>query len=95
MAGADPGFFLGGGALVSLNTNKPHSFFFLQNTSCIRKRQVIPGEGRVRTPCTLPLDPPLYGFFVKNISAAIPAFFSNIRKPEQGWYGMTSRNIAL
>ena len=33
-AGADPGFFLGGGALVScsslahLNTNKPHSFFF-------------------------------------------------------------------
>ena len=34
-------------------------------------------------------------FFVKNISAAIPAFFSNIRKPEQGGYGMTSRNIAL
>ena len=32
---------------------------FLQNTSCIRKPQVIPGGG-VRTPCTLPLDPPLY-----------------------------------
>ena len=30
MAGADPGFFLGGGALVSLNTNKPHSFFFAE-----------------------------------------------------------------
>ena len=59
--GADPGFFLGGGALVScvyFNTNKPHSFFFfLENTSCIRKPQVIPGG--VRTPCTLPLDPPL------------------------------------
>ena len=30
-AGADPGFFLGGGALVSCSTsttiNKPHSFF--------------------------------------------------------------------
>ena len=35
-----------------------HSFFFLQNTSCIRKPQVISGGG-VRTPCTLPLDPPL------------------------------------
>ena len=32
ITGADPGFFLGGGALVSLlfyfNTNKPHSFFY-------------------------------------------------------------------
>ena len=53
--GADPGFFLGGGALVS--SNKPHSFF-LQNTSCIRKPQVI--SGGVRSPCTLPLDPPLF-----------------------------------
>ena len=42
------------------NTNKPHSFSFLQNTSCIRKPQVISGGGGgVRTPCTLPLDPPL------------------------------------
>ena len=30
---------------------------FLQNTSCIRKPQVI--SGGVDTPCTLPLDPPL------------------------------------
>ena len=53
-AGADPGFFLGGGALVSCSTSTPinHTVFFLQNTSCIRKPQV-------RTPCTLPLDPPL------------------------------------
>ena len=43
--------------LLYVNTNKPHSFFFWQNTSCIRKPQVI--SGGVRTPCTLPLDPPL------------------------------------
>jgi len=46
--------------LLYFNTNKPHSFFsFLQNTSCIRKPQVISGGGGVRTPCPLPLDPPL------------------------------------
>ena len=60
-SGADPGFFLGGGALVSCSTSTPINhivFFFLQNTSCIRKPQVI-SVGGVRTPCTLPLDPPL------------------------------------
>ena len=47
-SGVDPGFFLGGGALVSCSTSIPinhivfFSFFFsLQNTSCIRKPQVI------------------------------------------------------
>ena len=46
--------------LLYFDTNKPHSFLFLQNTSCIRKPQVISGEGGgVRTPSTLPLDPPL------------------------------------
>ena len=70
-SGADPGFFLGGGALVSCSTSTPinHIVFFLQNTSCIRKPQVISGGGGggpprpppppPRTPCTLPLDPPL------------------------------------
>ena len=61
--GADPGFFFRRGCtrlLLYFNTNKPHSFFcFLQNTGCIRKRRVISGGGGVRTPCTLPLDPPL------------------------------------
>ena len=57
-------FFLGGGALGSCSTSTPvnHIIFFLQNTSCIRKPQVITGGGGgvgVRTPCTLPLDPPL------------------------------------
>ena len=57
--GADPGFFLGGGALVSYSTSTPiNDIVFLQNTSCIRKPTVISGGG-VLTPCTLPLDPPL------------------------------------
>ena len=57
--------FLGGGALISCSTSTPinHIVFFLQNTSCIRKLQVISGGGGVRTPCTLPLDPPLYPEF--------------------------------
>ena len=56
--GADPGFFLRGGALVSCSTSTPinHIVFFGQNTSCIRKPQVISGGGGgVRTP----LHPPL------------------------------------
>ena len=56
-SGVDPGFFLGGGALVSCATSTPINhivfFFFLQNTSCTRKPQVISGGG-VRTPSTLP-----------------------------------------
>ena len=60
-AGADPGFFSGGGALVSCSTSTiiNHIVFF---TTCIRKPQVIPGGGWVRTPCTLPLDSPLRGY---------------------------------
>ena len=63
LPGADPGFFLGGGALVPCSTSTPINhivFFFGQNTSCIRKPLVI--SGGVRTPCTLPLDPPLFTF---------------------------------
>ena len=57
-AGADPGFFLGGGALISCSASTPINHrFFLQNTSCIRKPQGM------RTPCTLPWDPPLGGSF--------------------------------
>ena len=52
---ADPGFFLGGGTLVSCSTSTPinHIVFFLQNTSCIRKPQVISGGGGAH-----PLRPP-------------------------------------
>ena len=49
ITGAVPGYFLGGGALVSRSTSTPINhivfFFFLQNTSCIRKPQVISGGG--------------------------------------------------
>ena len=57
VAGADPGFFLGGGALVS--SNKPHSFFFCRISAVFENRRS--SQGRVRTPGTLPLDPPLGG----------------------------------
>ena len=52
--GADPGFFSGGGAFVSCSTSTPinHIVFFLQNTVCIRKPQVISGGG------AHPLHPP-------------------------------------
>ena len=73
VAEADPGFFLGGGALVSCCTSTPINhivFFFLQNTSCIRKPQVIQGGG-MRTPCTLPLDPPLCRIDQKEVSGDV------------------------
>ena len=58
--------------LLYFNTNKPHSFF-LQNTSCIRKPQVISGgRGGVRTPCTLPLDPPLVTPFWRSAQRSFP-----------------------
>ena len=36
--------------MLYFNTNQRHFFFFWQNTSCIRKPQVISGGGG-RTPC--------------------------------------------
>ena len=60
--GADQGFFLGGVALVSCSTSTPINhivFCFLQNNNCIRKPQVMSGEGaHPLHPYTLPLDPP-------------------------------------
>ena len=49
-------FFRRGCTRLSLyfSTNKPHSFFFLQNTSCIRKLQVIPGGGGCVPPAPSP-----------------------------------------
>ena len=55
-SGADQGFFLGEGALVSWSTSTPINhivYFFLQNTSRIRKPQVISGGGGAH-----PLHPP-------------------------------------
>ena len=52
-------------------------FFFWQNTSCIRKLQVISGGGGgggVQTPCTLPLDPLLTTFILTRKNKVSPEF---------------------
>ena len=55
---ADPGFFLGGGALVSCSTSTPiNHIFFCRIPVVLENRRS--SQGGVRTPCTLPLDPPL------------------------------------
>ena len=63
------------GALISCSTSTPINhidFFFLQNTSCIKKPQVILGGG-VHTPCTLPLEPPLvYSLARSSVSYKMP-----------------------
>ena len=46
--------------MLYFNTNKPHSFFFCKIPVVLENhRSSRAGGGRVRTPCTLPLDPPL------------------------------------
>ena len=45
--------------LLYFNTNKPHSsFFFCRIPVVLENRRS--SQGGVRTPCTLPLDPPLF-----------------------------------
>ena len=59
--GADPGFFLGGGALISCSTSTPinHIVFFSAEYQLYQKTAGHRREGGLHTPCTLPLDPPL------------------------------------
>ena len=55
--GADPGFFLGGGAPLRngvTNTNK--TCFFCRLPVVLESGRA--SQGGVCTPCTLPLDPP-------------------------------------
>ena len=62
LSGADPGVFLGGGALVSCSTSTPINyivFLFLCRISVVLENRRSSQGGGVRTPCTLPLDPPL------------------------------------
>ena len=62
-SGADPGFFLGGGALVSCSTSTPINhivFFFSRIPVVLENRRSSQGGRGVRTPCTRPLDPPLH-----------------------------------
>ena len=68
--------------LLYFNTNKPHSFFFLQDTSCIRKPQVISGGGH--TPCTLPLDLPLPCMLQVNIKFRLRFFIYELKLGDKG-----------
>ena len=45
--------------LLYFNTNKPHSFFW-KIPVVSENRRSSAGGGGMRTPCTLPLDPPLH-----------------------------------
>ena len=56
-AGADPGFFLRGGALVSCFTSTPinHIVFFFGRIPVVLENR---GSSRGGGGCTLPLDPP-------------------------------------
>ena len=68
--GADPGFFLGGGALVSCSSSTPinHIVFFCRIPVVLENRRS--SQGGVRTPCTLPLDPPLQPLTTKRPNKA-------------------------
>ena len=80
--GADPEFFLAGSALVSCSTSTPINHivffsFFSQNTSCIffyflENYRSSQGRSGVRTPCTLPLDPPLCSLFLLPSPNTVP-----------------------
>ena len=71
LTGADPGFFLGGGALVSCSTSTPinHIVFFLQNTSLIRKPQVISGGGGAHPLHPPPISAPVLKLFTIHLSS--------------------------
>ena len=64
-AGANPGFFSGGGALVSCSTSRPVNqivfFFFGRIPVVLENCRSSRGGGGLHTPCTLPLDLPLLG----------------------------------
>ena len=61
ITGAVPGYFLGGGALVSRSTSTPinHIVFFSFRRIPVVLENRRSSRGGVRSPCTLPLDPPL------------------------------------
>ena len=75
--GADPGFFLGGGALVSCSTSTPinHIVFFWQNTSCIRKPQ-----GGCVSPAPSPYIRPCSSLVHRTVGSSNPSAFSMLYK---------------
>ena len=56
-AGADPGFFLGGGAPLRNDVTDGEVKKFKSEYLYMKKK--ASSQGGVRTPCTPPLDPPL------------------------------------
>ena len=65
-SGADPGFFLGGGA--PQRNGVTDGFFFRIPVVLESHWSSQEGGGGVRTPCTLPLDPPLQLLFHQLLS---------------------------
>ena len=84
--GADPGFFSGGGALVSCSTSTPiNHIVFFQNTSCIRKPQVISGGGGVHL-----LHPPSGS---APAPVTVPEVFANFTWPRCPLISKVANNI--
>ena len=57
-SGADPGFFLGGGA--PLRNDITDGEVKKKKIKYVYTKKKASSQGGVHTPCTLPLDPPLY-----------------------------------
>ena len=95
-------FFLGGGALVSCSTSTPisHIVFFFGTIPVLFENRRSSQGGGVRTPCTLPLDPPLRGllFITSNESATFLGYFlkpqvAQARNMSIGEHRLSMRNI--
>ena len=56
--------------LPYFKTNKPHSFFFFFRRILVVLENRRSSQGGVRTPCTLPLDPPLHHFWNNRATGA-------------------------
>ena len=78
-SGADPGIFLGGGPLVSCSTSTPINPFFFRRIPVVLENRRL-SQGGVRTPCTLPLDPPL-----QILSLVCPLKYPSIIEKLQRW----------
>ena len=85
-AGVDPGFFLGGCALVSYSTSTPinHIVFFLQNTSCIKKPQVnsvVVGGGGLHPLHPPPRSVPVVVKFLTLNTVKLPCATTSCKRP--------------
>ena len=74
----EEGFWPGNNIMWKAENTYHTYLYILLNISCIRKPQVFSEGGRVRTPCTLPLDPPLsQQYLLFSALWIISAFFSS------------------